>query len=75
MAKRCCLQCGRDTNALYCSLCTPYSRFNPHHEQRGRESIETHDDDLIVDESLSQHGYSPPPKVDNYHGSTSRDDI
>lgn len=75
--KRCCKQCGRDTNAVYCSSCSPYYRFDTRGEQKARpkDKIETHDDDLIRDEAESSHGYNPPPKVDPYHGSTTRDDI
>lgn len=69
--KRCCKQCGRDTNAIYCSNCSPYYRYKTKEEERLRrkDKIETHDDDLIRDE------YTEDTEVDPYHGSTTRDDI
>lgn len=77
MAKRTCKQCGRDTTATYCSGCSPYGRGNTRQDEqkiRKRDKIVTHEDDLILDED-SDTAYTPPPKVDPYHGSTTRDDI
>lgn len=76
MPKRCCKQCGRDTNSTYCSSCSPYYNGRTGHEQKIRknDTIDTHDDDLLLDEDTGVHDF-PSVKVDPYHGSTSRDDI
>ena len=75
MAKRCCKQCGRDTNSTYCSTCSPYYHGKTGHEQKIRKSdqIETHEDMLIREEE--DNIYNGPVKIDPYNGATSRDDI
>lgn len=77
MPKKCCRQCGKDTMGNYCSQCSPWVRGTQARTEqkiRKRDKIVTHDDDLVLDEDAGTTAY-PPPKVDPYHGSTTRDDI
>lgn len=72
MAKRCCLQCGKDCRGAYCASCSPYTKTGSRFARGPR--IDTAEEMYIRGDDDQSSGYVPP-KVDDYNGSTTRDDI